>query len=89
MPVENERPRPQGDPLENVIHDNPEANQAQRQSDATPEETGDGDRAYRGLSDRARPRGSSANGIPEFDEDSGAQRKRQYDEGAEIVSGTD
>lgn len=40
-------------------------------------------------SDRARGAGSTANGIPEFDEDSGDLRKRQYDDGAEIVSETD
>ena len=58
--------------------------------DATPEDIPrDTDSDFRDLSDRARGRGSSANGIPEFDGDAGAQRKRQYDEGAEIVSETD
>jgi hypothetical protein len=90
MPEERERPRPHGDPLENAVHENAEQNRAQSQSDATPEEIPGGrDRDFRELSDRARDRGSTANGVPEFDEDAGSQRKRQYDGGAEIVSGTD
>lgn len=96
MPVEKERPRPHGDPLENVVHPNPETNRAQSQSDATPEEiprhvnaNREGERDFKALSDRAKGRGSSANGIPEFDEDAGAKRKKQYDDGAEIVSGID
>lgn len=40
-------------------------------------------------SDRARERGSDANGIPEFDDAAGTQRTRQYDEGADLVSGID
>ena len=35
------------------------------------------------------PRGQSENGAPELDEDDGAQRKRQYKDGAELVSGID
>lgn len=46
-------------------------------------------RDFRDFSDRAKGRGSSANGVPEFDEDAGKQRRKQYDEGAEIVSGID
>jgi hypothetical protein len=93
MPEEKERPRPHGDPLEPAIDRNPEENRAQSQSDATPEEIprrGDpGDRDLRETSDRARGRGSTANGIPEFDEDAGDLRRRQYDDGAGVVSGID
>ena len=39
--------------------------------------------------DRDRGRGSTANGVPAFDEDDGAQRKRQYRDGADLVSGLD
>ncbi len=90
MPEERERPRPHGDPLEPAIERNPEENRAQNQSDAPSDEIPSrGDRDLRDMSDRARGRGSTANGIPEFDEDSGDLRKRQYGDGAEIVSGTD
>jgi hypothetical protein len=92
MPVEKERPRPHGDKLEDAIPRNPEENRAQSQSDATPEEmpTAGGRTADpRELSDRARGRGSDANGIPEFDEDAGRRRRKQYDDGAELVSGID
>jgi hypothetical protein len=40
-------------------------------------------------SDRDGGRGSTANGVPEFDEDAGEQRRKQYDEGAGLVSGID
>lgn len=90
MPEEKEPPRPHGDTLQDAAgprRNNPEDNQAQAQSDAPPD-------ARRGLggreeSDRDGGRGSTANGVPEFDEASGEQRKRQYDDGAEIVSGID
>lgn len=87
---ENERPRPHGDPL----RDNVEDNAAQRQSDSPGADSSSipaerlGDLTESG--DRAGGRGSSANGVPAFDEDGGAERKRQYDEnGAEIVSRID
>ena len=87
---ENERPRPHGDPLRENVEDNP----AQRQSDAPGAESNPvaGERVsdLTGANDRGGGRGSSANGIPAFDEDSGDERRRQYnDNGAEIVSRID
>lgn len=80
------RPGPGGDPVQR----NPEDNPAQAQSDATADEVGDRlDPDYTEQSDRAHGRGSDANGIPEFDEADGEQRKKQYREGAKIVSGID
>jgi hypothetical protein len=80
------RPGPGGDPLQQ----NPEENRAQAQSDATADEVGDRlDPDYTEQSDRAHGRGSDANGIPEFDERAGEQRKKQYRDGAKIVSGMD
>ena len=87
MPEENEPPRPHGDKLKDVAGKtriNPEDNQAQVQSDAQPDVVGGIEE-----SDRDRGRGSSANGIPASDEDDGALRKRQYKDGAELVSGID
>ena len=96
MPEEKEPPRPHGDKLGAAAGDprnNPEDNQAQVQSDASPDAVGgstgrDGERAGE-ESDRDGGRGSSANGVPAFDEDDGAQRKRQYKDGATLVSGLD
>ena len=87
---ENERPRPHGDPLRDTVEDN----QAQRQSDAPGAESNPiaGERLsdLTGTSDRVGGRGSSANGIPAFDEDSGTERRRQYkDNDADLVSGID
>lgn len=91
MPEERERPRPHGDPLQPAIEPSAETNRAQQQSDAPqdeiPRRRGLRDRDLRDTSDRAR--GSTANGIPEFDEEAGDRRRRQYDDGAEIVSGID
>jgi hypothetical protein len=88
MPQQNEPSRPHGDPLEDVVSGNPEENRGQRNSDAPPDGTADRrDRVSN--SDRADGRGSDANGVPAFDEADGAQRKRQYDEGADLVSGID
>jgi hypothetical protein len=78
------RPGPGGDPMQR----NPEENRAQAQSDATADEVGVGPE-YTEQSDRAHGHGSDANGIPEFDEADGVERKRQYREGAKIVSGID
>ncbi|HVL66273.1 MAG TPA: hypothetical protein VM364_03300 [Vicinamibacterales bacterium] len=88
----------------NPRHD-PEDNQAQVQSDAPPDVVGGMGRPVRNESDidavggpgapareesdRDRGRGSSANGVPAFDEDDGQQRKRQYRDGADLVSGLD
>ena len=87
MPEEKERPRPHGDPLENAANPrNPADNQAQVQSDAQPDA---GAATGREETDRDGGRGSSANGVPVFDEDDGALRKRQYKDGADLVSGLD
>ena len=61
---------------------NPEDNRAQRQSDAPVDEP-------RQESDRIRNQGSDANGVPEFDEADGENRKRLYREGAKLVSRID
>ena len=82
--ADNERPRPHGDPLDRVV----EPNRAQRQSDAADDAVASPD-AQLDTSDRAQGRGSTANGVPEFDEDAGRKRKKQYDEGAGMVSGID
>ncbi len=81
MIPENEKPAPHGDPLEDVI----EANQAQRQSDAPPDATV----AAREESDREGGGGSSANGVPAFDEVAGEERRKLYDKGATLVSRID
>lgn len=39
--------------------------------------------------DRAQVQSDDANGVPAFDEADGAKRKRQYKDGAELVSGLD
>ncbi len=89
MAQQSEKPRPQGDPLRDEVRGNPEDNRAQRDSDAAPDASIEprGDRMTN--SDRADGRGSDANGIPEFDEAAGEMRKKQYENGAEIVSRID
>ena len=100
MAEQKERPRPHGDPLEesigerpteDLVNNNPDDNQAQRQSDAPPDETVRGDLTEdpSERSDRAHGRGSDANGIPAFDEAGGDKRKQHYKDGAEIVSRID
>jgi hypothetical protein len=81
------RPGPGGDPMQR----NPEDNPAQARSDATADEVGDRlDPDWSEQSDRAQGRGSDANGIPEFDEAAGEERKRVYDKtGSPIVSRID
>ena len=80
------RPGPGGD----LMQRNPEDNRAQAQSDATADEVGGRlDRDYTEQSDRAHGKGSDANGIPEFDEAAGPERKKLYKEGAGIVSRID
>ena len=82
-----ERPGPGGDPMQR----NPEDNRAQAQSDATADEVGGRlEPDYTEQSDRAHGAGSDANGIPEFDEADGENRKKRYrDTGAKIVSRID
>jgi hypothetical protein len=84
MLEEKEPPRPHGDKLGvgNAVN-NREENQGQNQSDAPPDASGVG------AEERDRDRGSDANGVPAFDETDGAQRKRQYKDGATLVSGID
>jgi hypothetical protein len=84
MAEQNERPRPH----EDLVDMNSEDNQAQAQSDAAPDATGEphGDRLN---SDRADGQGSDANGIPAFDEADGEARKKLYRDGAELVSKID
>ena len=81
------RPGPGGDPMQR----NPEDNPAQARSDATADEVGERvDADFTQQSDRAQGRGSDANGIPEFDEAQGEERKRLYDEtSSPIVSRID
>ncbi len=91
MPEEKEPPRPHGDKLLDGVgnpRNNPEDNQAQVQSDAQPDAVG-GMGSGREESDREGGRGSTANGVPVFDEDDGELRKRQYKNGADLVSGID
>jgi hypothetical protein len=83
VPEESKQPAPHGDPLQDVIEDNP----AQRQSDATADAAaGDRRDELHGTTDRSEGRGSSANGVPANDEQ---LRRRQYKEGADLVSGID
>ena len=64
-------------------------NNAQRQSDATPDAVGEGGGEAFENSDREGGRGSTANGVPAFDEAEGEERRRLYKEGARLVSKTD
>lgn len=108
MPVEKDPPRPHGDKLKGAARprgDNPEDNQAQAQSDASPDAIGGTGAPVRSESeigriggpgspvreesDRDRGRGSTANGIPAFDEDEGETRKRLHREGIDLVSRID
>jgi len=80
------RPGPGGDPMQR----NPEDNPAQATSDATADEVGDRlDPDWTEQSDRAHGQGSDANGVPEFDEAAGEQRKKLYRDGAARVSRID
>jgi hypothetical protein len=86
MPDPTRRPGPGGDPVQR----NPEDNPAQARSDATADEVDDRlDPDWTDRSDRAEGRGSDANGIPEFDEARGEERKKLYKKGAKLVSGID
>jgi hypothetical protein len=80
MAQESERPRPHGDPMQ---QDDTEPNAAQRNSDATP------DIANSDVAEEPIDSGSTANGIRPSDEDDGRRRRKQYDEGAELVSRID
>jgi hypothetical protein len=84
-PEGSDRRAPAGD----AAGANREENAAQRDSDAPPDATGGprGDRP--GTSDRADGRGSDASGIPAFDDADGENRKKRYDNGADLVSRID
>ena len=88
MTQQNEQTAPHGDPLRDTVA-NPEDNRAQRDSDAAPDASMEPRGDAINNSDRAGGRGSDANGIPAFDEADGERRKKEYDEGAEIVSRID
>jgi hypothetical protein len=68
---------------------NAEDNDAQRQSDAAPDVVVEGGGEAFEDSDRAGGRGSTANGVPAFDEDEGKERRKLYKDGATLVSRTD
>jgi hypothetical protein len=91
-PEQDERPRPHGDPLEELVEgnaeENTEENRAQAHSDASPDAFGE-PRGDMNQSDRADGRGSDANGIPAFDEAEGEARKKRYRDGAVLVSKID
>jgi hypothetical protein len=89
MAEQDERPRPHGDPLEDVVAQNPEENQAQANSDAPGDATGDPGDDRSNNSDRAEGRGSDANGVPAFDETDGDARRKLYEKGAVLVSRID
>jgi hypothetical protein len=86
MPEQKEPSRPHGDPLDDEVVDrgNVEQNAAQRQSDATNDAASLG-----GVEQPTAGTTSDANGIPAGDEADGAKRKKQYGEGAELVSRID
>jgi hypothetical protein len=88
MAEQSEQPRPHGDPLRDEVAGNPEDNRAQRDSDTAPDASVEprGDELN---SDRAGGRGSDANGVPAFDEAAGDLRKKQFDQGAGLVSRID
>ena len=81
------RPGPGGDPMQRKPEDNP----AQARSDATADEVGGRlDPDFTEQSDRAPGQGSDANGVPEFDEAQGEERKKEYERsGSPIVSRID
>ena len=89
MAEQSEQPRPHGDPLRDEVAANPEDNRAQRDSDAPSDASVDPRGDAINSSDRAGGRGSDANGVPAFDEADGDLRKKQYKDGAELVSKID
>jgi hypothetical protein len=84
MPEQKDPPRPHGDPLEEEVVNNRDENQAQSQSDATADAASLG-----GVEEPTIGTTSDANGISAADEADGAKRKKQYDQGAELVSRID
>lgn len=89
MPEDKNPPRPHGDKLDPAIgkhRNDPGENRAQVQSDAAPDAVGAGGRE---VNDREGGSGSTANGVPASDGASGDKRKKQYRDGADLVSGID
>ena len=85
MPEQKDPPRPHGDPLEEeVVNSSNEENAAQRQSDAPGDASSLG-----GVEEPTAGTTSDANGISAGDEADGAKRKKQYGDGAELVSRID
>jgi len=84
MPEQKDPPRPHGDPLEDEVVNSRDDNPAQRQSDAT-----DDAASLDGVEEPTIGTRSDANGISAADEADGAKRKKQYDQGAELVSRID
>ena len=88
MPEQNEPPRPHGDPLEDEVMTDrgsaEEPNAAQRQSDATNDAS-----SLPGVEQPTAGTTSDANGISAADEADGERRKKQYNDGAELVSRID
>jgi hypothetical protein len=89
MAEQDERSKPHGDPLGDVVAQNPEENQAQANSDAAPDANTDPGDDRSNTSDRADGRGSDANGVPAFDETDGDARRKLYEKGAVLVSRID
>ena len=75
MPEEKERPRPHGDPIQGAA--------------GNPRNDPDDNQAQ--VQSDAQPDavGGAATGREETDRDDGALRKRQYKDGADLVSGLD
>jgi hypothetical protein len=86
--LQDEPPRPHGDPLTDAPDANREDNRGQRDSDAPPDLVNSGSGVAE-ESEREGGRGSDANGDTADDEADGEKRKRLYKEGAEIVSRMD
>ncbi len=79
---QKEAPRPHGDPLKREIV---EPNPAQRQSDAPDDVVGQ----QPGREEPTAGDSSTANGISASDEADGAERRKLYERGAELVSKID
>jgi hypothetical protein len=88
MPEQKEPPRPHGDPLEEEVLSErgnlDEPNPAQRQSNPPGDAPSLG-----GVEEPTSGTASDANGIGAGDDADGAKRKKQYGEGAELVSRID
>jgi hypothetical protein len=79
-PLESDLPRPHGDPLQPAVV---EPNLAQRQTDAVPDVVG------AEMVEDPIETGSTASGVPPYDEADGERRRKLYKKGAELVSRID